>query len=181
MFNNIKQNIGKYFFHKEMKRHIRERSVFNIDLAKYIGILYKIDSENTQKDVCNFFKYLEKKNKTISVLGYINDKEKFQITKEINGFNYFSFNDLNWYKKPSNDICEAFINQPFDLLINLNKDECHPIHYISGLSKAKFKVGRYQKEFEEVFDLMINIDHKTEISIFIEQIKHYLKIINNAA
>ena len=53
------------------------------------------------------------------------------------------------------------MDEPFDLLLNLSLEEHFPIHYITSLSPATFKAGRYLP-IDESLDFMIDIEKENQ-------------------
>ena len=84
---------------------------------------------------------------------------------------------LNWYYKPVSEEAEKFVASSFDILIDLNLKENFPCKFLIALSPAHFKVGRFSDR-EEYYDLMIHIDKERKIDYFIDQVTHYLDVIN---
>ena len=56
---------------------------------------------------------------------------------------------------------DAFIKEPFDLLINLSLEDYYPIRYIIALSPALFKVGKFDAN-EIYLDFMIDIEKEKQ-------------------
>jgi len=113
----------------------------------------------------------------VIALGYVPSKkipEQFLMRK---GINFYCNKDLNWYYKPKNEIVEQFISQDFDILFDLSIDEYFTIKYIGTLSKAQFKVGK--NNTNSYHDMVFDINQNKSIDYLVEQIKHYLSILNN--
>lgn len=97
--------------------------------------------------------------RTIAVVKYIDDKSDFEryLAKFSNNLKLVVFNisnnkgeknlvnnqlslaELNFWKLPSNKQIDAFVAEPFDLLINFLDFESDAIDYIFAKSEAKFK------------------------------------------
>ncbi len=102
-------------------------------------------------------------------------KDKIQ-KKETYNYPIFSQSDLSLIGKIINKDAEAFIAEPFDLLINYYDLEKVSLIIVTNESKAKFKVG-----FESI-DKRLNhfiIESKIEdYGIFVTELFKYLKILN---
>ena len=140
--------------------------------------MFSVDGQQ-EWSALSFFEFLKSKHKFITALGYIKKKENISQKIDKTGFNYFSYSDLNWYLKPKNPIVNAFIEEEYDILIDLNVNNVYPIQYISGLSNAKLKVGNFDMKNMNYYDFMINVNDDFTVDNYIEQIKHYLNTINN--
>ena len=98
------------------------------------------------------------------------------LKKETYNYPIFSQSDLSLIGKIINKDAEAFIAEPFDLLINYYDVEKVSLIIATNESKAKFKVG-----FESI-DKRLNhfiIESKIEdYGIFVTELFKYLKILN---
>lgn len=141
---------------KSLKRNI---SSCNIQEAKSLGILFNATHMVSFEIVKGLVKNLSKENKNIMVLGFVNSKQLIDHYLYRKGFEFFTKKQLNWFHKPEGENIDAFINTPFDILLNLSLEETYPTKYIMALSKAKFKVGKYSEE-NEFADFMIDIEQE---------------------
>ena len=91
---------------------------------------------------------------------------------------FFSSSDLNWYNHSKSPIINNFINEKFDILLDLNFGNCKPAYYIVGLSKSPFKVGKLSPQNKLIHDLFIDIDKNNNMDYFMMQAQHYLQLIN---
>ena len=93
-------------------------------------------------------------------------------------YDFFSNKDLNWYYKPQNYIIDNFVKKEYDILINLCDSNCIPIKYLVASSIAHFKIGRYEDNYT-IYDLMIELNKDKSIDKLMQEIKHYLTLINS--
>ena len=91
------------------------------------------------------------------------------------GLDFFTRKTLNWFYKPSNPIIKNFVNREFDILIDLHTGNSIPFKYIVAMSKARFKIGKYEKGSTSFYDFMISTRENLALPQFIEQVNHYLK------
>jgi hypothetical protein len=143
------------------KGHSRTPVLCNLNEAQHIGILYNATEYITFEIIRNLVKELSHESRQISVLGYVDSKTLIDSYLYRKGFDFFSKNELNWYSKPVSPVVDQFIAEPFDILINLSLKEYYPIHYITALSAAKFKTGKYSAKDIDL-DLMIDIEKEKE-------------------
>ncbi len=102
-------------------------------------------------------------------------KDKIQ-KKETYNYPIFSQSDLSLIGKIINKDAEAFIAEPFDLLINYYDLEKVSLIIATNESKAKFKVG-----FETIDKRLNHFIIKSKIEdydIFVTELFKYLKILN---
>jgi hypothetical protein len=133
----------------------------NLDEAQHIGILYNATEYITFEIIRNLAKELSHESKKITVLGYVDSKNLIDSYLYRKGFDFFSKNELNWYSRPVSPVVDQFIAEPFDILMNLSLKDYYPIHYITALSAARFKTGKYSPNDKDL-DLMIDIEKEKE-------------------
>lgn len=150
--------------------------LFNFETAQQIGVVFKTDTQSDFELVKRFLHFLSEQNNKIVALCYVDLKNVPDYYLLRKGFNFFSRNDLNLYFIPKSNFINDFIEKPFDILIDLSTDYNFPLHYISALSKAKYKIGRQQKLYPS-FDLMIDISKNNNVESLIEHIKHYVPVL----
>jgi hypothetical protein len=92
-------------------------------------------------------------------------------------YDFFYKKDLNWYYKPQNYIIDNFIKKEYDILINLCDSSVIPIKYLVASSIARFKIGVYEENYE-IYDLMISLKDDKSMSKLMNEIKHYINLIN---
>ena len=177
LFSNIRHRIGRIVLHKNLKKLQRTKKVYNFISARRIGILFNGTREEHFDQVIEFYKSLRMKGINTHAIGYVEAKDvpdKYLFKKD---FHFILKKDVNWYYRPISEEVEKFIQGNFDILIDLNLKEEFPCQFLVGLSNAHFKVGRFTDK-EGFYDLMIQIDKGKKIDFFIEQVKHYLELIN---
>lgn len=174
---NIKKTVGQLSLKKNLKKQKRKVRVHNFNSAETIGIIFNSPDDEAFGTVKNFLSFLAANNLKVIALGYVPSNK---IPKNLllrKGINFFCNKDLNWYYKPQNEAINQFINHKFDILIDLSLNDYFPLYYIGSLSDSSFKIGR-QSDNYPYQDLMINIGKNHSVDFLVEQIKHYLTIIN---
>ncbi|MBK7147779.1 MAG: hypothetical protein IPH78_02910 [Bacteroidetes bacterium] len=168
----------KLFFYKralaeQLKNLKCSRKVTNLEDAKSIGVIY--DSTNPDNDiiVTKFSEELRKQGKTVQLMGYVHDT-KIDHKADITVFNK---NNLSWYMVPKDARVDKFVSEPFDLLFAANTSKNLPLEFIARLSKAKWRVGPFDAQKTDCYDLMVNTSGKTEVNYFLQQATHFLKQI----
>jgi len=178
LLDQIKHKIGTWMLASALKKVERRRKVFNIADARNVGILFEVMDEGNFGHVRYFVDYLQDQGKHVKALGYVESKEVFSFLRHTTVYSFFHKSEVNWYLKPDTVDSRNFVEEEFDILIDLDVLDRLPIKWIAGLSKAHFKVGRYDEEKQDFYDIMININNDRTLKYFIGQIKHYLTIIN---
>ncbi len=159
--DHIKARIGRQMLAGKSVNTDRKINLCTLSEAKNIGIIYNATEYISFEIVRDLVKQLSNNSISIKVLGYVESKKLIDHYLYRKGFDFFCKNDLNWYYKPVSSQTDEFINEPFDLLINLSLDYQFPIHFISSSSKASFKSGRYSLT-DASLDFMIDIEKEKE-------------------
>tara|TARA_B100001175_G_C19202482_1_gene492024 strand:+ start:75 stop:626 length:552 start_codon:yes stop_codon:yes gene_type:complete len=174
---DLKQKVGKWVFQRELRTNSRTKEVCNLDDAKSIGVLYDATTEEQIKMIQPFVSYFFDLKKDVKALGYVNANELSYCHAPKLQYDFFYKKDLNWYYKPQNYIIDNFIRKEYDILINLCDSNIIPIKYLVASSIAHFKIGIYQENYE-IYDLMISLKDDKSIEKLMDEIKHYINLIN---
>ncbi len=174
----FKNKIGNYFLSKEVSLVSRNKMFVNLGDAKTIGIVFNASEKEQFELVKKYINYLKDLKKRVKAIGFFNSVETPLMTYSKLEYDFFSLKDLNWYNTPKNVYVSNFIEDQFDILIDLNMHDSFPLTYISTLSRAKFKVGKKSSGDHSIFDLMLEIDSSKSLKYFMRNLDEYLFVIN---
>ena len=177
MFNSLKYKYGHVVLSRKKKKIKRERGIYNFDTAKTCGIVFNASSQETYDKAKQFIDFLKTKDINVIAIGFVDSKEVKEFYRETIHFKFFSRKNINWYGKPKNENVDDFINNKFDLLIDLSLANDFPLEYIAAMSLGKFKVGRFTSK-EGDYDFMIDVSKNQTHDFLIEQIRHYIENLN---
>lgn len=168
----LKFKIATKLLSSQLASISREKKVFNLDTATSAGILWEFDQKES-------FDLIEKELTTagIKTVGLCYFPRKKAVIPE--GISGFTKKQTTWSEIPKTELADDFIDQKFDILIDLTGQRHLPIVYLTALSVASFKIG-YAGSFQNNFDLNIEFQEKPETSQLAEQILYYLKRINKS-
>jgi len=178
IFSKLRSSYGEKYLIKKSKNLIRDKRVHNFQTAKTAGILFDAGIPDSLRYVKEFGKFLSDQKIQCSYLGYVNSEEISSNLLFHDHINIFCNKDIDLFFRPTNTDALAFMAKKYDMLIDLNLTIRYPTKYISNLSPSVFKVGKYSEENTDL-DLMIDIHSKPDMEYLIEQIKHYVTILNN--
>ena len=171
--------LGRFILSNKLKRQKRRVKVFNLKTAKSALVIYEATHKYQEEKVRNFARFLKEEGIKVETLGYFKRKsKKDSLPQNELGYVYFDQEQINWYGFAKDQKVKELQKKEFHLLIDLNLENRFSLEVISSLSPAHFKVGKAAKYCKEVCDLTIATEEK-DIDYLIEQIKNYLKIINN--
>ena len=83
--------------------------------------------------------------------------------------------------KPSSQFINTFVNDEFDILMDFGLPAQLPIIFISSMSKAKCKVGRYMEKYTELYDVMLEIDETRKLDYAVDTTHNYMMLLNKKA
>lgn len=158
----------------------RNRCFHNFKTAKSCVILFDSVDPESFRSLREFAKHLEKEGLETRITGYI---DKDVVPNEMllwDNCHILCRKDLDWFFRPGNGYAEQFLSYKHDILIDLCLGNHFPLEYLSSLSDASFKVGRYRETGPEL-DMMIHIEKDNRVIYLIEQITRYISLLNQSA
>lgn len=138
-------------FKKAIKKAEKNINAVPYTEAKNFGILVKDFSKNREA-VQYFVNQLRNEGKVVQVLNF----ESGDIPGSSEDILNFTKKDIDWKGKIKSEECNKFLNSKFDFLFSLHTSTFLPIEKIIAQANAKCKVGHFNSEKLELFDIMIN-------------------------
>lgn len=163
---------------RKLKKLSRKRVVHNFNTAKSAAIVFDTADNETFRHIRDFSKYLEERGIRTKLLGYVDAEEIPGDLLLWDKCHVICKKDLDFLFRPKDEEVLSFIAKDFDILFDLSVRDYFPVGYITTLSRASFKVGRYS-EANQNPDFMINISSAPNVEFLIAQIKNYVSILNN--
>ncbi len=178
----FRDKIGRYYCNKETAIN-RYPRVMNFHNSKSIAFLYQSQSESSVIMMKQYMKEIKAAYGTPKMMAFafVNSKEVPSYHKHKLEYDFCSSKDLNWFGKPKSDSVKNFVNEDFDILLDLSDGECIPLNFVLKQSRAKFKVGKYSEERNEVFDMNIDVKKNASLEDFMKQVNWFLNRINKGA
>lgn len=176
LVRSIQEKAGAYYLEKELAPS-RNISGSTLQRASSVALLYSDVDEAFYKKIRSFVKELHEVHdvQRVCALAYVDSKQKelpiYQVQKL--EYMYFTKSDLNWHLKPVVSLMH-FIEEEFDVLIDLSTTPCVPLQYMLKASKSKMKVGTSENGASELLDLIIETGPDTTPERFWKQAVHYL-------
>ena len=146
--------------------------------VRSVGIIFDINEENIIDTVKKFSDFLDNRSIKFSALAINYTKSLFPegfVDFRIKIVNKTSFNSIG---VPIEETIFEFANYNHDLYIDLSQNYNFTYDYISRLSNASFKVGKYGYE-NNPFDLVLANDPGASSKHFIDLLIHYLSSIRS--
>ena len=169
--------ILKAFKEKSNQKYVNKllsarKAAVNNNKVKLIAILFNASEFKDFEVFRNYFKELNLTSPKHKIVAFTKD-DKYEGSQ---WETYFSPKHFGWKGKINNIDSQAFIDEPFDVLVSYYKTETPELDLITAASKANLKVGLSRKD-ERLYDLIIDIDPK-DVKTFKNELKKYLNILN---
>ncbi|PTN09655.1 DUF6913 domain-containing protein [Mangrovibacterium marinum] len=142
----------------------RSKQFINLNKAGYVGILWD-EKDNAAFEMLK--SYLQGHNIQYRDLCY--SAKEHERT--------FGKNDFSFMGTPKNPEVATFINEKFDLLIDISLSDKLPVQIVRALSGASFKTG-WSMATPNFFDLCVDVSKHPDACYLAEQLIHYLNEIN---
>lgn len=169
--------LKRYFYNRSLNEKTSiantQRTVINLADAKSIGILYDSTTPDNDIIITKFAEQLRNSGKQVEILAYQHDTK----TNHKADVQVFNKKGVNWYAAPVDERALRFAEKKFDLLFACFITENLPLEFISAISKARWRVGIYNKAKTNCYDMMINSGDKANVQYFITQATEFLKNI----
>lgn len=169
---------GNYQLNKRRKNLLRNKSSLDFKNAKTIALIFDATNPDDFNRIKEFIKWLREQKNTVRSIAFINQKQISPQQYSKLEYDFISQKELNWWKKPTANFVETFLNEEFDIMINLSLTNVFPITYIYALSKAKFKISIFNQNTTIDSDLLIDIKDNRTIEHLIKQVTFFLLKIN---
>ena len=186
LIQKIRKNVGNYFLHKGIVTLKRNKKLVNINSAGSVGILFELTEEPVYYSIQKYFQKLQEKKIKVKALGYASNKLVTNHFLPVLSFDFFNSKQLNWFQIPKAQCVQDFMETDFEICINIASENVFPLKYIAGMSKARLKVGAYNKEMPgkkynelaEIYDIMLLTGENHDQIVFLDNIHEYLTILN---
>lgn len=175
--NSLRKKIGLWLLKKDVKPLNRNLKPVNLSNARTVGLLFLINDRNNYEQVHKFTQYLHEQHKNVKVIAYLNEKNAPSYYTPNITFEILTKKNISFFGIPKREKINTFVTSEFDMLIDLTEAEILPLRYIAALSKARFKVGRGEKN-ASIYDFMFNLKASASLNDYISTIKSYLLNFN---
>lgn len=177
---SIRHKHSLNIFRNRAKKVSFPHTSVGFERASTLGFIINIGLINAEELVL-FTKYitqLEDKGKKV-VLIELNFQRKSapMFTKSLQSI-FIGPSDTNWLSFPSVDILKTINAAGIDILFNLDTSERMTSRYICGLSNAKMRVGLHEAEYEDYYELMLQMNHNVKLQKVLDTYERYTKMLD---
>lgn len=159
---------------KRLAEHEVDHESVSLEKAQHIGILFNATDPARNVAIQHFASKYKQIDKRVEVLGFIDGSHP----EEALPFPHFSRKGISWLYIPKDPAVEHFMNQRFDILLNAYTDDFPVFDYITILSKAKMRMGLYNPDKTECYDVMVDSrEEEPALPDLLNTFERYLKMI----
>lgn len=173
--------LKKFFLEWKIKQALKEHKVLvnrrtpNYEEAKSVGILVYTSNPTDFVEVKKLIEAFTKDKKKVIALVYFPKQENLSTLD----FQHYVLTDkeIDTWGNIKLEIVQNFIEQSFDYLYCISREEVLVFQYVLAKSKAKCRIGEYSEKNAVFFEMMIHLKAEQDIKTFIEQALHYTQSI----
>ena len=176
MFKNLVKDFMLKRRCEEARKAINpaSRNTINYHQVNQIGILFHLDAETDPEPLARFIKKLEQDHKKLKILTYFeyahSHPYKFYI-------DCFLKSDINWKGEINSAKMTVFLDTQFDFLFCIESEKQPVFDIILSQTKANCRVGVYDKERTNLFELMVENPNWKDIDYTLKQMLKYTKLL----
>jgi len=180
LFRSIRIKIGDSILRKKISRTRRKIAYSDISSIRKIGIVWDASQTADFVSLSRFHQKMLERNIDVKIIGYYPGKDLPNQYTAIRFLSIIRRNELNFFYLPASTEADVFMNSRFDVLIDINFKKELTLNFLTALSAASFKVGLFSSEADsEIFDLMMEIKKPVKVESYLDQVIHYLEMINS--
>lgn len=171
-------SIGRYLLQKGYKPNNHKRRAVNLSEVTRLVVIASGSTEEMIKQKVRHFKIIQSNwgIPQVDFWIYIPQRKLPEwASAYADSFHVLTKKYTNWYGKPT--VGEGV--EPFDLLIDLDRQANTTSLFLTATLKAKMKVCMSHKEKEPYFDFFITVKGENALTEYVKQTEHYLRILNN--
>ncbi len=173
MFRGLFKSYFKRQLFLSYKRQKRVVNIITLEEAKTIGILWNPMDADSLETYEFLRRSLNEKGIQTFGIGYVKSGKEKETFATISHSWLLSNADISFWGKPKSEDGIRFIQQEFDILIDLSLIKSIELQYILVHSAAKFKIG-WQAGDHAFYDLDIDVTANPNCRFLMEQIIFYL-------
>jgi hypothetical protein len=180
LFRNVRLKIGNSILKKKISKQKRKVYYSNISLVKRMGIVWDGSKTDDFTVLSKFYQKMHERDINVKIICYFSGNNLPDQYTAIRYLSCIKPKELDYFYHPVSTETTDFISNRFHILIDINFDKLVPLQYISTLSDSSFKVGLYESGVSNSpFDLMMDMKKPVDLENYLNQIMHYLEMINS--
>ncbi len=177
MFRRLFSSYRKRRLLLAYRKQRRIVDIINLTNARSAGILWNPLDEESIETYESLRKILNEKGIKSFGIAYISSKREKDTLSTVSNSWLINNSNVSFFGRPKSGDGTQFIQQEFDILIDLSINKNIVLQYLLIHSLAKFKVG-WKSGDPNFYDLEIDVTANPRCRFLMEQIIHYLEELN---
>jgi len=177
MFKKIVRYYANKRLFKSYQTRTRSTRIKTLNNSKSVGILWHPADEGSIETYELLRKTLQIKGIKSTGIAYIDSNREMETLTTITHSGFLHRRNVRWFGRPQTSNGVQFIQERFDVLIDLSIAKTIALQYILVHSHATFRVG-WQGAEQNYYDLNIDVSEKPQCRYLMEQVVFYLESIN---
>ena len=178
MFKKIVRDFANKRLFKAYLTRPRSTKIKTLHNSKSVGILWHPADEGSIEAYELLRKSLQAKGIKSTGIAYIDSDREMETLTTITHSGFLHRRNVRWFGRPQTSDGIQFIQEHFDILIDLSIVKTIALQYILVHSQATFRVG-WQGAEQNYYDLNIDVSERPQVRYLMEQIVFYLERIND--
>lgn len=119
--------------------------------ASSIGVIFTVEDRQKHDHIKEFIRRLEHDGKQVKALGFLpQNQENYEFL-----FDFFTYREISFWGNITATSALTFATTPFDFLIYVDTKPNDLILNVIAKSSAKCRIGKFWKENEPFFEMMV--------------------------
>ncbi|MEX1240824.1 MAG: hypothetical protein WEB30_13955 [Cyclobacteriaceae bacterium] len=136
--------------------------------AVSIGLIFTVEDRQKHDQIKNLIRKFEHDGKKVKTLAYLpRNQENYEFM-----FDFFTYREISFWGNITANSALEFADAPFDFLLYLDANPNDLILNVVAKSKAKCRIGKFWKEGEPFFEMLI--ENKGDSKVLLEELYKYV-------
>ena len=177
---SIRISIGRFLLKRKLIKLKRIKRLSNLKSAKTFGLVCVYESEYKFKIIEELIAKLRDNKIDVKALVFLPYSKLLEYIPQKLSIDFITPNDLDLAYHPIGQRANEFIDKQFDIFLDLNTSKNFTLEYVTAMSKAYYKVGVYEQNNLQVYDMMLKMTPNEDLKKIIDQSMYYLDMLNPA-
>ncbi len=174
LIDQVKKTAGNRVLKQAIAKGAASAEPVTFETAAKFAILFYVRTEPEMVAVNDLIAFLWEHKKSTIVLGATNGFPVPKSRYTNMNFTQLKEDEFDWRQIPGGYRILNYLDNEFDVLIDMSQEDYLPVNYLLAMTKAKIKVGRYDRNSHGLYHFMLDTWQKPDIYNFTEQVKQYL-------
>lgn len=180
LLGKIRLKIGDIILRNKIAGTKRKAHYSGLSQVRNIGIVWDASMTEDFVFLSRFYQKMHDSATNVKILAYFPGKVLPNQYTAVRYLTVIKREELNLFYHPVSKETQAFVDNHFDVLIDLNFKKMVPLQYISSLSNAGLKVGLFDAgTADSPFDVMMELKNPVNAETYLDHVMHYLGMINS--